>query len=130
MHRFGLVSIVLALLAGGAATAQPASRCTHERLAVRGQALQATYCSGSSAGAQPGHELLLPVAETFSTARGSFTQNVTLAFISGEDSSRVIEDVALDRAGLSGTLHLTLVLRAGLVYIESAMLTPGAITIK
>jgi hypothetical protein len=70
------------------------------------------------------------VAETFSTARGSFTQEVTLRFIAGEEASRVIEDVGLERLGLQGTLHMTLLLRSGAVHVESAMLTPGAITIK
>jgi hypothetical protein len=55
---------------------------------------------------------------------------VTLQFISGEEASRVIQDVPLDKVGLQGTLHLTLVLRGGAVRVDSAMLTPGAITIK
>jgi hypothetical protein len=70
------------------------------------------------------------VSETYSTPRGSFTQDATLRFIAGEEASRVIEDVALERLGLEGTLHLTLILRGAQVRIDSAMLTPGAITIK
>ncbi|MDQ2663436.1 MAG: hypothetical protein M3Y18_05300 [Candidatus Eremiobacteraeota bacterium] len=130
MRRFWLGSIVLALLGGAVSTAQPAVRCTHEKLLVRGQALQVTYCGGHATGTPAGREMPLAVLETYATSRGSFSQNAALAFISGEDASRVIEDVALDRVGLTGILHLTLVLRGGMVHIESAILTPGAITIK
>jgi hypothetical protein len=80
--------------------------------------------------APPGRDLPVRVLETFSTPRASFSQAVTLRFIAGEDASRVIEDVALERLGLEGTLHLTLLLHRGAVQVEGAMLTPGAITIK
>ena len=70
------------------------------------------------------------VSESYSTSRGAFTQQSTLQFISGESASRVIEDIALARLGLEGTLHLTLVYHGGLVRVESALLTPGAITSK
>jgi hypothetical protein len=42
-----------------------------------------------------------------------------------------VHTVALDEAGLTGqTLHLTLVYTSGLVRVDGALLTPGAITIK
>ncbi len=42
----------------------------------------------------------------------------------------MIQDVPLERVGLQGMLHLTLLLRGGTLRIDSAMLTPGALTIK
>lgn len=125
-----LLAAALALCLGGYASAQPANRCTHETLFVSGTPLTAGYCVLSTGAASAGHELPVRVTETYSTPRTSFTQQATLRFISGEDASRVIEDLGLGRLGLDGTLHLTLVLRSGTVRIDSAMLTPGAVTIK
>jgi hypothetical protein len=42
----------------------------------------------------------------------------------------VLESLDLSKLGLSGTLHLTLAYVQGLVHVEGALLTPGAITIK
>ncbi len=125
-----LLAAALALCLQGSAPAQPANRCTRETLSVRGTAVSAAYCVTSTEAASAGHELPVRVAETYSTPRTSFSQEATLRFIAGEEASRVIEDLSLDRLGLEGTLHLTLVLRGGLVHIDSAMLTPGAVTIK
>ncbi len=130
MERRTVLATALALSLGTSASAQPAGRCTHETLVVRGTPLTAAYCVSQLGTAPPGRDLPVQVAETFSTAKSSFNQQVTLRFIAGEESSRVIEDVGLERLGLQGTLHLTLLLHAGSVHVESAMLTPGAITIK
>jgi hypothetical protein len=130
MQRSTIVATALAISLGSPASAQPPSRCTHETLSVRGTPLVAAYCIDDMGSAPPGRDLPIRVSETYSTSHGSFTQQATLRFISGEQASRVIEDVVLDRLGLDGTLHLTLLLHAGLIHIDSAMLTPGAITIK
>ncbi len=53
-----------------------------------------------------------------------------MRFIAGDGPSRVLENVELAQLGLQGTLHLTLVYAGGAVHIESALLTPGAVTIK
>lgn len=110
--------------------AQPAGRCTHETLEVRGTPLTASYCVESVGPAAPGRDLPVKVSQSYSTPHGSWSQDTTFTFIAGEDSSRVIQDLPLDHVGLQGTLHLTLVLHAGTVRIDSAMLTPGAVTIK
>lgn len=112
------------------AQAQPAGRCTHEVLNVRGTPLTATYCVQSMGSAPPGRDLPVRVSETYSTPRGSWSEQATLQFIAGEESSRVIADLPLERVGMQGTLHLTLLLRGGTIHVDSAMLTPGAITIK
>jgi len=128
--RRTLFAMIVALSLAGSALAQPASRCTHDTLAIRGESLAVTYCVTSVAHASAGDELRVGVLETYSAPHGTISQPVTLAFIAGEATSRVIEDLPLERLGMTGTLHLTLGLRGGLVRIESAILTPGAITIK
>jgi hypothetical protein len=125
----------LALSLGAAAIApnawaQPAGRCTRETLNVRGTPLSVSYCVTDLGQSTPGRDLPVRIAETYSTPHGTYTQQTTLRFIAGEDSSRVIEDLPLERVGLQGTLHLTLLLRGGVVRVDSAMLTPGAVTIK
>jgi hypothetical protein len=112
------------------AAAQPAGRCTHETLDVRGTPLTASFCVESVASAAPGRDLPVKVSQSYSTPHGSWSQDSTLNFIAGEESSRVIQDLSLDRVGLQGTLHLTLVLHGGSIRVDSAMLTPGAVTIK
>jgi hypothetical protein len=44
--------------------------------------------------------------------------------------SRVLESLDLRQVGIAGILHLTLAYAAGVVRVEGAMLTPGAITVK
>ena len=129
MKRIALALLLLPVLGTGA-FAQPAPGCTRETLLVRGTALSVTYCVPAGPAAKRGSEATYAVAETYGSARGSFSQTSDLSFIAGDDPSRVIEDVELARVGLSGTLHLTLVMRKNAIHIESAMLTPGAITIK
>jgi|SRR5579883_378022 len=110
--------------------AGPAARCSHEELKVHGIAVSADYCIAPAQTTREGHDLAVSVGETFSTVRGAFTRQSRLHFLAGEDASRVIEDVPLARLGLEGTLHTTLVLRRGLVRMEGAVLTPGAVPIK
>jgi len=129
MYNRTALTLLLALSLGSAASAQT-GRCTRETLPIKGTPLTASYCVASEASAAAGHDLPVQVVATYATSRGSFTQQSTLQFIAGETASRVIEDVALTRVGLDGTLHLTLVYRGGLVHVESALLTPGAITVK
>jgi hypothetical protein len=125
-----VLATALALSLGTSAQAQATGRCTRETLNVHGTPLTAVYCIVGTGTASPGRDLPVRVNESYSTPRGSWNQDVTLQFISGEESSRVIHDLALDKVGLQGTLHLTLLLRGGAVHVDSAMLTPGAVTIK
>lgn len=130
MQRRTLMAAALAISLGSSASAQPTSRCTRETLMVRGTPLTASYCVSAVGAAAAGRDLPVRVSETYSTPHASFSQDATLRFIAGEDASRVIEDVALERLGMEGTLHLTLLLRGSLIRVEGAILTPGAITIK
>ncbi|MDQ6931360.1 MAG: hypothetical protein M3126_11925 [Candidatus Eremiobacteraeota bacterium] len=123
MKQIALAAALVSAL--GVPAAAQTGRCTSEVLRIKGTPVTVGYCV---LGAQPGGTV--QVRESYSSARGSFSQTSPLAFISGDDPSRVIEDVSLVQLGLSGTLHLTLVMRGGAVRIEGALLTPGAITIK
>jgi len=129
MNAYARTALALVLASAGSASAQ-GSRCTRETFPVSGTPLTVSYCVSGEKPPGAGGDLPVRVTENYSTPRGSFSQQNTLQFIAGEAASRVIEDVALTRVGLEGTLHLTLVYRGGLVRVESALLTPGAITIK
>ena len=77
-----------------------------------------------------GSEEIVPVTATYSAPGGSMRRAIELHFIAGERVSRVIQSLDLTQLGLTGTLHLTLTFSRGLVDVEGALLTPGAITIK
>ena len=129
----GKIAVVCVLAWVGAAmpvAAQPQNRCTRETLNVTGTPVTISYCVSSAARSADGRETIANVQETFSSPRGSFGQNAPLSFLAGNDPSRVIEDVSLTRLGMSGTLHLTLIMRAQRILIEAALLTPGAIVVK
>lgn len=110
--------------------AAPAENCTHETLNVKSTTIRITYCAPPVRADAAGRTVVLAVHESFSSAKGAFSQISNLEFLAGDEPSRVIEDVALEKLGIDATLHLTLVLRKGAVALEGAMLTPGAITLK
>ena len=112
------------------AAAQSQTHCTREILNVTGTPVTVSYCVISAARSADGRETIAQVQETFSSSRGSFGQNAPLSFLTGNDPSRVIEDVSLARLGMTGTLHLTLIMRSERVLVEAAILTPGAIVVK
>lgn len=124
-----VAALILAAALPAAASAQ--GRCSQETLTVRGQAVSIGYCVTAAPTKAPGSELLVPVHATYSSSSGSSAENMTLHFISGVGESRVIRNVDLAKIGSSGTLHLTLVYGSdATIRIESATLSPGAITIK
>lgn len=126
--KHAALTSALVLMLGAAAGAQ--NRCTSEVLKVKGTPVTVGYCVVGTVQGGAGREGAVRVAETYSSPHGSFKQTSPLAFIPGDEPSRVIEDVSLADLGITGTLHLTLVMQGGAVHVEAAMLTPGAITIK
>ncbi|MDQ2991291.1 MAG: hypothetical protein M3R30_00520 [Candidatus Eremiobacteraeota bacterium] len=124
--------LALALTLAAIPLAAPAQsgNCTKEVLPVRGTPVTVTYCVEGTPTKAPGSELLVKVAATYSAPGGSYSNAPVLRFIAAEGPSRVIEDLDLAKVGSRGTLHLTLVYKAGAVSIESALLTPGAVPIK
>ncbi len=129
MNNMKYLALALLLIALPA-TASAQSGCSKETLTVRGTPVAIAYCLLSPPTKAAGSELVVPVSATYSANGDTISDKPVLRFIAAEGPSRVIQDVALAKLGIDGTLHLTLVFRGGAVSIESALLTPGAITIK
>jgi hypothetical protein len=127
MTRALSVFIALIASAGPAAAAAP---CTQQTLTVEGSPVTIVYCVSGPARANGSEEVVVPVSATYSALRGSVRRAIELHFIAGEGVSRVIQSLDLTGLGLTGTLHLTLAYSRGVVQVEGALLTPGAITIK
>jgi hypothetical protein len=129
-NRFGAAAaLVVAAALPTAASAQ--QHCSQETLSVHGTPVTIGYCVNATIRSGAGEEIQVPVQASYSSPGGSFARPEDLRFISGEGTSRVVENLALAPLGLAGqTLHLTLVYSGGTVHVEGALLTPGAITIK
>lgn len=97
---------------------------------MRGTPVTIGYCVNAAPHADGSDETVVPVVASYGAPGGSFTRTRDLHFVAGEGVSRVIESLNLAPLGLAGTLHLTLAYTRGLVHVEGALLTPGAITIK
>ena len=128
------VTLLLALAAAlavvttaGALAAPPG--CTQETLAVRGVPVTIVYCV-TAPPRYEGDELVVPVSSSYTAPGGAFGRIRELRFVSGEGTSRILENVQLARLGMPGVLHLALVFAGGQIQIEGALLTPGGITIK
>ena len=106
------------------------ARCSQETLDVRGVPVTIGYCIAGAARSDGSGEVVVPVAASYASPGGSFGRRRDLHFVAGQSASRILESLPLNRVGLSGVLHLTLVYTAGLVRVEGALLTPGGITIK
>jgi hypothetical protein len=118
------------LLAAVVRPAAAAPACTQETLVVRGTPVTIGYCIEGAARSAGGDEIVVPAVASYGAPSGSFSRVRQLHFVAGEGVSRVIENLDLSRLGLTGTLHLTLAYSGGLIHVEGALLTPGAITIK
>lgn len=128
MFRALTIAAVSALLTLTAASA--AQQCTQETLSVEGRAVSIGYCIAGPLHANGADEVVVPVTATYSAPGATVRGPIELHFIAGESISRVLESLDLTKLGLTGTLHLTLAYSHGLVHVEGALLTPGAITIK
>jgi hypothetical protein len=128
MKRALTIFIVLILsTVRGALSAPP---CTQETLTVEGAPVTIGYCVSGPLRANGADEVVVPVTASYSAPGGTLRRPIDLHFIAGEGVSRVLQSLDLAKLGLTGTLHLTLAYSHGLVRLEGALLTPGAITIK
>ena len=128
--RFG-VAAALVVAATIPVSAGAQQRCSQETLSVRGTPVTIGYCLTAAIRSGAGEEIRVPVQASYSAPGGSFGRAEELRFISGEGASRVVENLNLTALGLPGQmLHLTLLYSGGIVRIEGALLTPGALTIK
>ena len=89
-----------------------------------------SYCVNGTPRSAGDDELVVPTVASYGSPGHSFSRSRELHFVAGEGVSRVIETLSLADLGMAGTLHLTLAYSGGLVRVEGALLTPGAITIK
>jgi hypothetical protein len=128
MRRALTIFIVLATTTVPARLA--AAPCSQETLTVEGAPVTVSYCVSGPLRANGAEEVVVPVTATYSAPSGALRRSIDLHFMAGEGVSRVIESLDLTKLGLTGTLHLTLAYSHGLVQLEGALLTPGAITIK
>ncbi len=124
------LTIFIVLAAGTARAGVSAPSCTQETLSVQGTPVTIAYCVTGALRANGAAEVIVPVTLTYSAPGGSVQRSTELHFLSGERVSRVLQSLDLTRVGLAGTLHLTLDYSRGVVQVEGALLTPGAITIK
>ncbi len=124
------LAIFIVLTLSTVPPAGSASSCTQETLMVEGAAVTIGYCISGPLRANGADELVVPVTATYSAPGGTLRRPIDLHFIAGEGVSRVLQSLDLTKLGLGGTLHLTLAYSHGLVRLEGALLTPGAITIK
>ena len=125
-----LAVALLTLLACAAPAAAATSPCTQETLTVEGAPLQIGYCVSATPHSDGQDEVIVPVSARYSAPGGSLERSLEFHFVAGEGVSRVLESLDLTKVGLTGVLHLTLAYSHGLVRVEGALLTPGAITIK
>ena len=121
---------IFVVLAASAAPAAGAESCTVETLTVERAPVTFSYCISGPVHTNGADEVVVPVAATYSAPGGSLQRALELHFLEGEGTSRVLESLDLGKLGLAGILHLTLAYSRGLVRLEGALLTPGAITIK
>jgi hypothetical protein len=122
-------ALAVALAAIAIRVTLAATPCTQETLTVEGTPLTVAYCV-SGRPHPNGSEEIVPVSATYSSAGGTLRRSAELHFLAEEGVSRVLESLDLTKLGLTGTLHMTLAYSGGLVRLEGALLTPGAITIK
>lgn len=125
-RAFAVVAVFIACMLPAAAAPQ----CTQETLTVEGRPVTIGYCISGSLRSNGAEEIVVPVAATYAATGKVLRQSIELHFIAGERVSRVLQSLELAQLGLTGTLHLTLAYARGLVRVEGALLTPGAITIK
>ncbi len=124
------VMLFIALAASTALAPSPAPPCSHETLSVQGSPLSIAYCIAGALRADGAAEVIVPVTVTYTARGGTAQRSANLHFLAGEGVSRVLQSIELGPVGLTGTLHLTLDYVRGVVRVEGALLTPGAITIK
>lgn len=111
-------------------TALPDPSCSQETLMVEGAPVTIGYCITGPLRANGAAEIVVPVTATYAAPGGTVRRPIDLHFIAGEGTSRVLQSLDLTKLGLTGTLHLTLAYSRGVVRVEGALLTPGAVTIK
>ncbi len=129
----GAVAATLVTILVAPALGQPSDGCSRDALVVEGTTVGVSLCPSDAParkGKGEGRPVSLTIVETFSTGSAAFSRSSVLDFLDQSAASRTIDDVSLERLGISKTLHLTIVYRGGTVRLEHAMLVPGAVDLK
>jgi hypothetical protein len=113
---------------------QPADGCSHDAFVIDGATVGVTLCPGAAAPARrarsDGQGGGITVLETFSSASATFSRTTVVVPDDQSGPARAIDDVSLDRLGITKTLHLTIAYRGGATRLEHALLIPGAVPLK
>ena len=113
---------------------QPADGCSRDAFVIDGTTVGVTLCPGGTAPARrarsDGQGGGMTVIETFSSAGAAFSRTTVVELDDQSGPARAIDDVSLDRLGITKTLHLTIAYRGGSARLEHALLIPGAIPLK
>ncbi|HUY11228.1 MAG TPA: hypothetical protein VMV73_03105 [Candidatus Dormibacteraeota bacterium] len=126
LARFAAAVIALSLLALGEASAA----CTTQRLTVERAPLDITLCLRSmvvdtQAGSRTAH-----IDATYTTPGRRVVQALNLILPSQSGAGRAPASIALAPLGLTGTIHLTLLIDSSQAQVDAALLTPGAVILK
>ena len=123
--------------AAGAATPVESGGCSSDAFSIDGSSVKVALCvsAGDKAGAKTvvtEHFSIAALSAHAAAAAGNaaFERELPVERLPGAESSRAIDDVSLERLGLSRTLHLTIAVRSGSVRLEHALLIPGAVSLK
>jgi hypothetical protein len=124
--------LALAPLAAWAAPPGAPAGCSNDNFTIDAAPVGVQICLAPVAqrSAPAGKPSSVALDETLNSRGATFSRRVSLDFFSGGDYSRSIDDVPLERFGISRTLHLTIGYRPGSVRLEHALLVPGAIALK
>jgi hypothetical protein len=126
------LALALAPLAARAAPSAAPPGCSADAFTIDSAPVGVQIClaPGEQRSAPSGKPSTVALDETLSSRGASFSRRVSLEFFSGGDYSRTIDDVPLERFGITRTLHLTIGYKPGSVRLEHALLVPGAIALK
>jgi len=124
--------VVLALTSGLLAATTPSASvaetgCSSDVFAIDGSSVSLAICASDA----PKTASKTVVTERFVVKNmPDLVRELALDRLPGADSARAIDDVSLEKLGISRTLHLTVALKGGTVHLEHALLIPGAVALK
>jgi hypothetical protein len=129
----GAVLAVFTLAAVPAPAPTPNYTCSSDAFVVDGRPVSVALCLADTMvpkRSADGKRTIVTVNERLLSNELSFSRDVSLDFLTGPELSRTIDDLPLDKVGITKQLHLTIGYHTGSVRLEHALLIPGAIALK
>jgi hypothetical protein len=123
MRIFAAVFVVV-LASIAPAFGQEDARCSQESFKIGGQQVIVRVCAGPTDGK------VVPITETFTSGKKSFSRTTIIEVLASEDVGRAADDASLTPLNLAYSLHLELAYGSAQATIEHATLMPGAIALK